>query len=223
MGVFSRMNDIVQANLNALLDKAEDPKKVIRLIVQEMEETLVELRAIAARNLAAKKELQRKINRLNQQISEWQSKAELALTKEREDLAKLALSEKHKLEQQIAGLDAEMQQAEDALQQLQQDSARLQEKLSEARTKQKALMMREESVAARLKVKVSNDSQKVEQVMQRFDHYEYRVEQLEAQLEAYDITAAQNGLHAQFAELEADEKMQAELEELKQKVQKKVA
>lgn len=223
MGVFSRMNDIVQANLNALLDKAEDPKKVIRLIVQEMEETLVELRAIAARNLAAKKDLQRKIERLNQQASEWQVKAEMALGKEREDLAKLALTEKHKLEQQASQLAAELQQAEEALQQLQQDSVRLQEKLSEARTKQKTLLMREESVAARLKVKVSNDTHKVEQVMQRFDHYEHRVEQLEAQLEAYDLTAGQPGLHAQFAQLEADERMQAELDALKQKMQKKVA
>lgn len=218
MGMFSRMSDIVQANINAILDKAEDPEKVIRLIVQEMEETMVELRSVAARNLADKKELTRKSEHLQAKAEDWQQKAELAMEKGREDLARAALVEKHQLQQQAEGLDKELTVIEEALTNLQQDTARLQEKLQEAKAKQKSLMLRQQSASVRLKAKAKQQEHNIEQVIGRFEQYENRIDHLEAQVEAYDMVHGQQSLSAQFAELENNEKIDHELAALKKKV-----
>src|SRR5271166_432807 len=91
MGIFSRISDIINSNINAILDRAQDPEKIIRLIIQEMEDTLVEVRSSAVKTIAEKRELERKVAALTQERDDWQNKAELALTKDREDLAKGAL------------------------------------------------------------------------------------------------------------------------------------
>lgn len=218
MGMFTRMSDIVQANINAILDKAEDPAKVIKLLIQEMEETLVELRSVAATNLAEKKQVQRQEDKLQQQINSWQAKATLAVEKNREDLARAALGEKHLCQQKLSALSDEQNVIEESLSKLQADMGKLQDKLVEARAKQKSLIVRERSVAARMTVKNKAHSVKIDDAIIRFEQYERRIDDLESQVDAYDLVNETQGLHAQFNELEADSQIEKELEALRKKV-----
>ena len=218
MGMFSRMTDIVQANINAILDKAEDPQKVIRLIVQEMEETLVELRSVAARNIAEKKELSRKESKLTSQIADWQKKATLAMEKGREDLARAAIVEKHQTQDKLENVQRELSVVEEAVSKLQDDTARLHEKLAEARNRQKSLEVRKNSATVRLKVKTNQHVEKIDDAIARFDHYERRIDDLESQVEAYDMVEGPATLAAEIKQLEVDDNIEKELEALRKKV-----
>lgn len=218
MGMFSRMSDIVQANINAILDKAEDPVKVVKLLIQEMEETLVELRSVAATNLAEKRQLQRQVDKLQYQVTSWQEKAELAVDKGREELARAALVEKHSCEQKLTALVSETKIVDESLAKLQEDTARLQDKLLEARTKQKSLVVRERSAAVRLTAKSKTHSVKIETAIVRFEQYERRIDDLEAQVDAYDLSPQSQSLEAQFKDLQSEEQIEKELAELRKKV-----
>lgn len=217
MGMFSRLSDIVQANLNAMLDKAEDPEKVVRLIIQEMEETMVELRSVAAKYLAEKKQLERQLNELQKRSDDWQQKASLAIDKDKESLARAALVEKQSVEQKIEAVQSQLTELDTALDRLQQDTSVLSDKLAEARAKQKAIVVRKSSASVRLKAKQVEHSDKLQSAMSRFDEYEQRIEHLEAQVDAYDVVPSQTGsdLESQFKALEADDAIEAELEALK--------
>ena len=196
MGMFSRINDIVQANINAMLDKAEDPEKIIRLIIQEMEETLVEVRTDAARFIAQQKTLARHMASANKEVEGWQHKAQIAMNNDKESLAKAALIEK-----------------------IQGDTARLNSKLAEAKAKQKTLVQRKHSAQTRLKVKQADHEGKIDDAMMRFESYEQRIDHLEAQVDAYDLTKSNEAtsLQAEFDAMEADEAIEKELAELKKK------
>lgn len=220
MGMFSRMSDIVQANINAMLDKAEDPEKVIRLIIQEMEETLVEIRSVAAKNLAEQKQIDRKVNELQKQAAMWQSKAQLAVDKGRDDLARAALNEKHQADAKVKEAQDSKKHLDDLISTIQEDTGRLQNKLSEARSKQKSLAARKNSSTARLQVKQAVNSDAVTNAVQRFEQYEQRVETLEAQVDAFEIVPSASNLEQEFADLEKDETIEAELAKLKTKVSK---
>jgi phage shock protein A len=218
VGMFTRMSDIVQANINAILDKAEDPAKVIKLLIQEMEETLVELRSVAATNLAEKKLVQRQAEKLQKQINAWQSKAILAVEKNREDLARAALVEKHYSQQKLSALTDEQNTVEDSLAKLQADMGKMQDKLVEARAKQKSLIVRERSVAVRMTIKNRAHSVKIDDAIIRFEQYERRIDDLESQIDAYDLVDESQGLDAQFNQLEAESQIEQELEFLRKKV-----
>ncbi|WP_158965513.1 phage shock protein PspA [Paraglaciecola sp. L3A3] len=218
MGMFSRMSDIVQANINAILDKAEDPVKVVKLLIQEMEETLVELRSVAATNIAEKRQLQRQIETLTKQSTDWQEKASLAMEKDREDLAKLALVEKHASQQKLISLTAEMATVEESLVKLQADTGKLHDKLTEARSKQKSLIIRERSAAVRITAKNKTHSVKIEDAILRFEQYERKIDDLESQVDAYDLVNDSQGLNAQFQALESASQIEQELAELRKKV-----
>ena len=142
MGIFSRFSDIVNSNINALLDKAEDPEKMVRLIIQEMEDTLVEVRSSSAKTIAEKKELQRVVNRLQEEVTDWQSKAELALSKERDDLARAALIERQKAAEQAETVAADIANLDEHIGKLQDEVGQLQEKLADAKARQKSMLMR---------------------------------------------------------------------------------
>ncbi|GAA5218927.1 phage shock protein PspA [Corallincola platygyrae] len=219
MGIFSRFSDIVNANINSLLDRAEDPEKMVRLIIQEMEDTLVEVRSNSARVIAEKKDLERRIDRLRSDANDWQARAELALSKDREDLAKGALIEKQKVSDVITAVETDLQQHDEQLNRLKDEISQLQEKLKDAKARQQSILLRRETVSSRLEVKKQLDSGKVQDAMMRFEQYERKIDNLEAEVESYDLAEkAQRSLSDQFAELEAEEKVNSELEALKQKL-----
>lgn len=218
MGMFTRFTDIINANINSMLDKAEQPEKMIRLIIQEMEETLVEVRSTAAKHIAEKKTLARQAESLEKSVNYWQEKAELAVAKGRDDLAKSALAEKQKANQQLDALKEEAEKLEEFLSAVQEDSQRLQQKLAEAKRRQEALLLRQESAVVRLKVREKSAQYNIDEAITRFERYQEKVDRVEAQIEAYDMTQSQQDLESQFRELEQNETLDNELEQLKKKV-----
>lgn len=217
MGIFSRFADIVNANLNAILDKAEDPAKMIRLIIQEMEDTLVEVRTTSARTIAEKKDLNRKIQRLCDEAESWQQKAELALSKEREDLAKAALVERKQAQEMVDEMEKQLQSVEDSLNQLNTEIGQLQEKLQDAKARQSALLMRHKTASSRLKVREKLYSSDVDDAMERFESFERKLDNLEANVDAQSL-GRKKTLAEEIDGLEEDEKLDAELAELKAKI-----
>lgn len=216
MGIFSRFTDIVNSNINALLDKAEDPEKMVRLIIQEMEDTLVEVRSASAKTLANKKEIVNQIAKYESDASDWEAKAELALSKDREDLARAALQEKKKSAEAAEALSKELAIVDEQISKLQDEIGQLQEKLADAKSRQKAIIMRQKTASSRLEVKKTLDSSKVDNAMGRFEQYERKIDDLESQVEAYDL--GKKTLQDEFAELEASDKVEDELAALKAKV-----
>ena len=216
MGIFSRFTDIVNSNINALLDKAEDPEKMVRLIIQEMEDTLVEVRSASAKTLANKKEIVNQIAKYESDASDWEAKAELALSKDREDLARAALQEKKKSSEAAEVLSKELAIVEEQISKLQDEIGQLQEKLADAKSRQKTIIMRQKTASSRLEVKKTLDSTKVDSAMGRFEQYERKIDDLESQVDAYDL--GKKTLQDEFAELEASDKVEDELAALKAKV-----
>ncbi|MFC0444749.1 phage shock protein PspA [Pseudidiomarina halophila] len=218
MGIFSRFSDIVNSNINALLDKAEDPEKMVRLIIQEMEDTLVEVRSTSARLIAEKKDTERQMSRYENDVAEWEKKAELALSKDRDDLARLALVEKRKADDAVASLNVDIDRINEHLNRLNEEVGQLQEKLADAKARQKTIIMRQRAVSSRLEVKKRIDSGKIDDAMLRFERYESKIDDLESQVEAYDM--GKKTLRDEFAELEGEDKINDELEALKARVKK---
>lgn len=220
MGIFSRMGDIINANLNAALEKAEDPAKMIRLMIQEMEDTLVEVRSATAKCIAEKKERTRLLKRLEQQQLDWERKAELALDKDREDLARSALAEKTTLADRIGYLKEELEVYEDELARYDEDIGKLQSKLTDARNRQRALVMRHRSANHHLKTRkqVYNDS--IDEMLTRFDAAEERIERIESESEALDMGRKGRSLDSEFEQLERNDRVEEALAELKSRREK---
>jgi len=219
MGIFSRFTDIVNSNINSILDKAEDPEKMVRLIIQEMEDTLVEVRSASAKTLANKKDIANQVGKLESEASDWQSKAELALSKGREDLARAALQERKKCAEHAETLSKELEVIDEQIGKLQGEISQLQEKLADAKSRQKTIIMRQKTVSSRLEVKKTLDNNKVDAAMGRFEQYERKIDDLESQVESYDL--GKKTLADEFADLESDDKIDDELAALKKKVQAK--
>ncbi|MGT2515898.1 phage shock protein PspA [Sphingomonas panni] len=215
MGIFSRTRDIIAANVTDLLDKAEDPAKMIRMIILEMEETLVEVRASAARTIADQKEMRRHITKLDKLQDSWTEKAELALSKDREDLAKAALVERQKAVDMIEQLNAEIVVLDDALHASEADIAKLQNKLREARTRQNAIQTRMETANNRTKLREMYAGSKTADAFSRFDVLERRADLAEGRAEAAGMGQQGKSLEDEIAELRSSDKIDAELAALK--------
>ena len=218
MGIFSRFADIVNSNISAFLDKAEDPEKMIRLIIQEMEDTLVEVRTNSAKAIADKKELARKVEAIEDQINEWGKKASLALVKEREDLARAALIEKQKLEQVIKGLHTEQTLVEETIDKLTGEIGKLENKIAETRAKQQALAIRNQTASNRRDVQKHLHTNRTNEAMAKFEQYSRKVDELEAEADLYSSTGQSKSLEQEFAELQAQDEIEKELAKLKEQM-----
>lgn len=217
MGIFSRLSDIVNANLNSLLDRAEDPEKMAKLMIQEMEDTLVEVRSAAVKNISEKKEIQRRLEQLAAAEADWAQKAEFAISKGRDDLAKGALLAKRKLADTADALRGELKAVDDALTRHDEDLARLQSKLQEAKAKQKALLIRLNAAQKRVQVRQTLADGRVDDALARYDALHRKIDELEGRAEVYDMGQGKT-LEQEFANLEAESGLDAELQALKEKL-----
>jgi len=222
MGIFSRLSDIINSNLNALMDRAEDPQKMIRLIIQEMEDTLVEVRSSMVRIIAEKKELERKVSVLRTDAVEWERKAEVALSRGREDLAKAALIAKGKATEAADTLAADLSPLYDALAKGDADIRSLQVKLNDARAREKSVSMRKQSAVNRVKVRAKLHDDRIGNAFSRFEAVERSLDELEGKAESYDLGAAKT-LADQINDLASSDKVDGELAELKAKLAAKSA
>ncbi|WP_435419402.1 phage shock protein PspA [Parerythrobacter aurantius] len=217
MGIFSRTRDIIAANFNDMLDQADDPQKMIRMIILEMEETLVEVRASAARTIADQKEMHRHTVKLDRLQADWAEKAQLALSKDREDLARAALVEKKKAADMSDQLKQEIAVLDDALRAYEQDIQKLQGRLREARSRQTAIAARLESAENRVKLRSLMTNERVDDALSRFDQLERRVDYAEGRADALQIAdnSGKLSLADEINALAGADKVDEELEEMK--------
>ncbi len=214
MGIFSRLTDIVNSNLNAILARAEDPEKIIRLIIQEMEDTLVEVRSATVRTIAERKELERRAAGLKREEEEWERKAELAVTKGRDDLARGALHAKARVSQTLHETEMQLGQLVEALTRQNEDIGKLQAKLNDAKARQRGLVARHKTAANRIRLKTKLYDERITDAFARFEQVERALDEVEGRAEALDL-GRQPPLDQEFAQLEADASVQEALERLK--------
>ncbi len=217
MGIFTRFSDIVNSNINSILDKAEDPEKIVRLMIQEMEDTLVEVRSAAARSIADKKDLNRKLERLDSEQAGWDAKAELAIRKDREDLAKAALVEKARAVAATDLIKFDYNSIDAGLSKLNEDISRLEQKLQDAKARQKSLLARHKTANSRLAARKKIHDYKIDDAMVRFEAYTRRIDDVEGRIEAYDLGLPKD-LNHELAGLAAEESVARDLDDLKKRV-----
>lgn len=216
MSIFSRMTDIINSNISALLDKAENPEKLIRMVIQEMEETLVEVRSGTAKVIAEKKTLSRRVEQLKRQAQDWEEKAELALSKNRDDLAKAALVEKGNTNATVEIMEKDIAKLDATLDKLSGEIEQLQSKLNDARARQKSIVMRTKATQSRLDVNMQLHNYTIDNAMDKFEYYERKIDAMEGQMESASVE--QKSLQSEFDELAREEKIDKELQELKNKL-----
>lgn len=214
MGIFTRFRDIVSSNINAMLDKAEDPEKLIKLMIREMEDTLVELKASCAGVMAGSKKLERQIDEVRDRVSYWGDKAPLAVSKGRDDLAREALIQKRKYAERVGSLETELKEHEALIDEYQEDIRQLEDKLASAREKQRMLVQRHIHASRKRKAQEEIRRMDSSDAMYRFEDLENRIERMEADAELVNY-GAKGSLEAEFEQLGLDEDIEKELNALK--------
>jgi phage shock protein A len=214
MGIFTRFRDIISSNINAILDKAEDPEKLIKLMIREMEDTLVEIKAACAGAMASSKKVQRQLVTLQDRIQYWEQKAQLAVSKGRDNLAREALVEKRRYTRRIDGLENELAEHNLLVEQYQANIRQLEDKLKSARDKQRLLVQRH--IHASQKIQAQEEIRRVDSAaaMMKFDELENRIERMEAEGDLVNF-GKQSALDAEFEALDVDEEIEKELQTLK--------
>lgn len=217
MGIFTRFRDIISSNINSMLDRAEDPEKLIRLMIQEMEDTLVEIKASCASTMASRTRVQRALTEARSRLAKWEGKAELAIQKGREDLAREALLEKRSFQEQVGNLEKEVDQFSSLIEQYHSDIQQLEEKLANTRKKHRILVQRH--LHAQKKQKAQKNIRQVDHsdAFIRFDEFESRIDRMEAEAELINVPTKIK-LEDEFKRLEMDQDIEKELETLKQRV-----
>jgi phage shock protein A len=219
MSVFSRFTDIINANINSLLEKAEDPEKIIRLMIQEMEDTLVEIRSSAAKCIADRKEQRRYAAFLEREQQGWAKRAELAIRQNREDLARAALAEKQALADEAEHIAHETKLLDEQLEKFNSDISQLQTKLTDAKTRQRSIVIRHKTATSQLAARKHIHDDKIDEMLFRFENAERRIDQVEAQGEALNM-GRRKSLADEIAGLENDDRVEEALADLKAKVTK---
>lgn len=222
MGVFTRLTDIVNSNINAMLDKAEDPEKIVRLIIQEMEDTLVEVRSRAARAIADKKDVERRKAEFELRAREWETKAELAIAKGRDDLARGAIAARRKALEMAALFAKEHDAIDKSLLRANDDLEKLQAKLKEAKAKQRSLEIRRTAAEGSVMINRAVYDGRIDDAMARYERYERKIDELEAEAESY-VMGRPKSLEQEFRELETEDEINAEFDALKRRVAERAA
>ena len=220
MSIFSRLSDIINANLNALVEKAEDPEKIIRLMVQEMEDTLVEIRSAAAKCIADQKELRRRLEFLEKDEAEWTQRAELAIRREREDLARAALAEKQNISEEIKAVHGDLDLRGEQLENFNNDIGKLQAKLSDAKNRQRSIVLRHKTATTQLAARKHIHDDSIDDMLFRFENAERKIDRIESEGEAMGMGRRRN-LADEIAGLEDNDRVEAELESLKSQLGQK--
>ena len=222
MGIFTRLSDIISSNINAMLDKAEDPEKLVRLMIQEMEDTLVEIKAACAGVMATKKKGQRELTEALARTQQWGEKAQLAVNKGREDLAREALLEKRRYRERASALEKELAQCDALVEQYQTDMTQLEDKLSTAREKQRILVQRHIHAQRRKRAQQGIRQLDTSEALIRFEQFENRIERMEAEADLVNF-GRKPPLEEEFTRLEGDDEIEKELQTLKTAGAKKTA
>ena len=214
MGIFTRFRDIISSNINTRLDKAEDPEKLIKLMIREMEDTLVELKASCAGVIANRKKVQRHLEEVQSRAEYWAKNAELAVNKGRDDLAREALLEKRRYTDSMAALENESTEHDDLIEQYQDDIRQLEDKLKNAREKERMLVQRH--VHARKKKRAQEEIRRMDssEAILKFEQLENRIERMEAEADLVNF-GPKPTLKDEFDTLLVDDEIEKELQTLK--------
>lgn len=215
MGIFTRVRDIISSNINAMLDKAEDPEKLVKLMIREMEDTLVEVKASCAGAMATKKKMQRESDDVRKREKDWGAKAQLAVDKGREDLAREALVEKRRYRERAEAIDKEQTQCDALVEQYQSDIMQLEDKLALAREKQRVLVQRHVHASRKKQAQEKIRRSDTADAMARFETFEHRIERMEAEADLVNFGVKSNSLEEEFLKLADDEEIEKELNALK--------
>ncbi|MEN6624772.1 MAG: phage shock protein PspA [Candidatus Sumerlaeia bacterium] len=216
MGIFTRLRDIVSANLNAMLDKAEDPEKMVRMMIQEMEDTLVEVKSSCAAVMADQKKQERQLAGTRAEIDAWDARARLAVQKGREDLARAALVEKQRYAERARVLEDEMAKTRQAVTDFQEDIAQLEKKLADAREKQRSIIHRRTAAMARRDAQSRIRAIDTSEAFAKFEAYENGIDRLEAEAGLVDSLRPKTpSLREEFNQLEHADEIEQELQRIK--------
>lgn len=220
MGIFTRFRDIISSNINAMLDKAEDPEKLIRLMIREMEDTLIEIKASCAGVMASTKRVQRQLDAVRFREENWKDKAELAVNKGRDDLAREALIEKRRYSNRADALEKELMEFNALVEQYQDDMRQLEDKLGSARERQRVLVQRH--IHANGKKRAQEEIRRMDNsdAILKFEEFENRIERMEAEADLVNF-GRKPELEAEFDDLLFDEEIEKQLQNLKSSLIKK--